>query len=95
MANRRLMAGIPIWVKVPGIIALVLVGVLLSTMLLGASSVGDSHSRSRGTANMTNHNKGGSGGNAALRGHTPSQGASHDPGDETQMRNHGEGRAHR
>ncbi|MDQ3780885.1 MAG: hypothetical protein M3354_10120 [Chloroflexota bacterium] len=36
MANRRLTTGIPIWVRVPGIIALVLVGILISTMLLGA-----------------------------------------------------------
>lgn len=32
---------VPIWVRVPGIIALVLVGVLLSTMLLGAADVAD------------------------------------------------------
>jgi hypothetical protein len=29
----------PVWVRVPGIIALVLVGVLLSTILLGATNV--------------------------------------------------------
>ncbi|HEV2779732.1 MAG TPA: hypothetical protein VGX25_10055 [Actinophytocola sp.] len=31
---------IPIWVRVPGVIALVLVGVVVSAMLLGAAGVG-------------------------------------------------------
>lgn len=39
MANRVLTARIPIWVRVPGVIALVLVGVLYSTALLGALDV--------------------------------------------------------
>jgi hypothetical protein len=37
MAKRGWRSRIPIWVRVPGIIALVLVGVLLSTMVLGAA----------------------------------------------------------
>jgi hypothetical protein len=39
MANRALTTRIPIWVRVPGVIALVLVGVLFSTALLGALDV--------------------------------------------------------
>lgn len=39
MANRGLMARIPIWVRVPVIIALVLVGVLVSPILLDAAGV--------------------------------------------------------
>ncbi len=38
MADRRLSTSIPIWVRVSGIIALVLVGVVVSSMLLGSSS---------------------------------------------------------
>lgn len=43
MARRGWMTRIPIWVRVPGIIALVLVGVLVSTMLLGAARDGGGH----------------------------------------------------
>jgi hypothetical protein len=39
MANRRLSTGIPIWVRVPGIIVLVLVGIVLSAVLAGAAGV--------------------------------------------------------
>jgi hypothetical protein len=39
MANRVLTTRVPIWVRVPGVIALVLVGVLFSTALLGALNV--------------------------------------------------------
>lgn len=39
MANRGLMARIPIWVRVPVIIALVLVGLLVSPILLDAAGV--------------------------------------------------------
>ena len=38
MANRGFISRIPIWVRVPGIIALVLIGVLISTMLLDLES---------------------------------------------------------
>ena len=38
MADRGLMTNIPIWVRVPGIIALVLVGIVVGSMLLGGSS---------------------------------------------------------
>jgi len=43
MARRGWMTRIPIWVRVPGIIALVLVGGLVSTMLLTASRDGGGH----------------------------------------------------
>jgi hypothetical protein len=43
MAKRGWRTRIPIWVRVPGIIALVLVGVLASTMLLGAVRDGGGH----------------------------------------------------
>lgn len=46
MADRRLTMRIPIWVRVSGIITLVLVGVVVSSMLLGASGSG-SHEGSR------------------------------------------------
>ena len=40
-AKRRLMSRVPIWVRVSAITAAVLIGVLLSTMFLGASGVAD------------------------------------------------------
>lgn len=40
MAKRGWTTRIPIWVRVPGIIALVLVGVLVSSMLLNAARDG-------------------------------------------------------
>jgi hypothetical protein len=43
MAKGGWMTRIPVWVRVPGIIALVLVGVLVSTMLLTASRGGGGH----------------------------------------------------
>jgi hypothetical protein len=41
--------GIPIWVRVSGIIALVLVGMVVSSMLLGGSSGGHEGSRDSGS----------------------------------------------
>ena len=55
--------GIPVWVRVSGIIALVLAGVVVSSMLLGGSSSGgheggrDSGSQMEGMEGM-NHNEG-------------------------------------
>jgi hypothetical protein len=80
MARRGLTAGIPIWVRVPGIIALVLVGVLVSTMLLGAA--GDDGGHGAGDQMETNgagHGAGNSGGHGA--------------GDKTQTNGGGHGRA--
>jgi hypothetical protein len=83
MAIRGLMVGIPIWVRVPGIIALVLVGVLVGTMVLGASSDGDGHGSGGGH---------GSGDETQMRDHKSGQGRGHDAGDETEMRDHRRGR---
>jgi hypothetical protein len=40
MADRSLTTGIPIWVRVSGIIALVLIGVVVGSLLLGRSAAG-------------------------------------------------------
>ena len=40
MAHRGLTTGIPVWVRVPGVITLVLAGVVASTMLVGVMGVG-------------------------------------------------------
>jgi hypothetical protein len=57
MAKRGWTARIPIWVRVPGIIALVLVGVLVSTMVLGAARGSGGH----GSSDQTRMNGGGHG----------------------------------
>jgi hypothetical protein len=41
MSDRGSATGIPIWVRVPGIIAFVLVGIVVSTMLVGAAGFAD------------------------------------------------------
>jgi hypothetical protein len=71
MANRGLTTRIPIWVRVPAIIALVLVGVLLSTMLLDAVG-GDGGRGSGDETEMTQHTGGGDhggGGHGSGSGH--------------------------
>jgi hypothetical protein len=40
MADRGMTAGLAIWVRVPGTIALVLAGVFVSAILLGVAGVG-------------------------------------------------------
>jgi uncharacterized membrane protein YgcG len=66
---------IPIWVRVSGTIALVLVGVLVSTMLLGAAGDGGSPGRSGDHAQMPGggHGSGGGGshGSGGGGGHGP------------------------
>jgi hypothetical protein len=62
-ARRRRLARVPIWVRISVITALVLVGILLSTIVLGASGVGD---RDRGSGH-------GAAGGMELR-HDPSDG---------------------
>lgn len=42
MAEHAPTTGIPVWVRVPGIIALILVAVVVGAMLLGATSAGRS-----------------------------------------------------
>jgi hypothetical protein len=90
-----LRTGIPVWVRVPGIIALILVGVLIGTMVLGAAGAGDDrgrtggHGGSGGAMEMRDHNGGGSGGQTEMRDHKPGQGAAgHGAGASGQMRDH-------
>jgi hypothetical protein len=59
MAKRGWTTRIPIWVRVPGIIALVLVGVLVSTMLLNVARDG---SGQRPSGDQTQLHGGGHGG---------------------------------
>jgi hypothetical protein len=67
MAKRGWTARIPIWVRVSGIIALILVGVLVSTMLLGAAGDGGGPGRSGDHTQMPGggHGSGGGGGHGS------------------------------
>jgi hypothetical protein len=75
MAKRGWTARIPIWVRVSGIIALILVGVLVSTMLLGAAGDGGGPGRSgdhtqmpgggHGSGGGGSHGSGGGGGHGS------------------------------
>jgi hypothetical protein len=74
MQKRGLVARVPVWVRVPGIIALVLAGVLLSSMLLNAARDGGDgrtgdHTRMDGRGNHGsgggNHGSGGTGGHGS------------------------------
>jgi hypothetical protein len=67
MQKRGLVARAPIWVRVPGIIALVLVGVLLSSMLLNAARDGGG-GRTGGHTQMDGGGNHGSGGNHSSSG---------------------------
>ena len=60
MANRRLTPSIPIWLRVSGIVALVLVGVFVSSMVLGGAGTGGMGSGGMGA--------GGHGGGSDMRG---------------------------
>lgn len=75
MAKRGLIGRIPIWVRVPGIIALVLVGIVISAMLL--DTTGGGH--------------GGSGDDNGTRDHGPSDRGGHGPGDRQRGGGHGSG----
>lgn len=88
---RGLPTSIPIWVRVPGIIALVLVGIVVSSMLLGGSSGMDHEGgRDRGSQMGGMEHNGGQTGSAAPSepapsgDHTaPKEGAPSDgPGDQ-------------
>ncbi len=70
MARRGLTASIPIWVRVAGIIALVLVGVLVSTLLLGAAGDSGGHGRSgdKTQINGSGHGSGGGGSHSSGNG---------------------------
>jgi hypothetical protein len=67
MAKRGWMARIPLWVRVPGIIALVLVGVLVSALLLTAARDGGGHG-SAGQHTQTSGGGHGAGGHGSGRG---------------------------
>ena len=83
MAHRGLTTSIPIWVRVSGITILVLVGVVVSSMLLGRSDIGDHspgrHTPSGDTPPASVTETGGPG------HHTPPRegGSSHGPGHHT------------
>jgi hypothetical protein len=66
MQKRGLVARIPIWVRVPGIVALVLAGVLLSSMLLNAARDGGGDGR---TGDHTQMDGGGNHGSGRTGGH--------------------------
>jgi len=77
MGRRGWMARIPIWVRVPGIIALVLAGVLVGTMLLTVSRDGGGHGGAGGHTQTSgsghtgaSHGSGGGGGHGAGHGTT-------------------------
>src|SRR5437867_348882 len=85
-AKRRLTRRVPMWVRVTAITAAVLLGVLLSTMFLGASGVAD-RDRSGGH---------GSGGQTEMNGDKGSDhtGGDHGPGGDHTGGDHGPGREH-
>jgi hypothetical protein len=80
MANSGLTTRIPIWVRVPAIIALVLVGVIIGTTLLGAWADGGGHGSRDG--------RHGAGDGRQMRDHTGG-GGGHGPGHETEMQDQG------
>jgi hypothetical protein len=81
MAKRGWTTSIPIWVRVPGIIALVLVGVLVSTMLLGAARDGGGHGRAGDQTQMNRGGHGaGGGGSHGSGGGGQGSGAGHGAG---------------
>ena len=78
--TRIFVTRIPVWVRVPVIIALVLVGIFAGSMLLGAADVG----RDPGEGH-------GSGGDTEMSDHTGSGAGSsggHEPGDDMGMTDH-------
>ena len=99
MAKRGLVARIPIWVRVPGLIALVLVVVFISPMLLDAAGVGVN----RGSDDMEememdgDHSSGdgmeSEGSDRGSGGEMESEGSDHGSGDEMESEgsDHGSG----
>jgi hypothetical protein len=73
MAHRGLTTSIPIWVRVSGIIVLVLVGVVVSSMLLGGSGIGD-HGPARHTTPSGNTTPASVTHSSGPGGHTPPDG---------------------
>lgn len=90
MATRGLIARIPIWVRVPGIIAVVLVGIVVTAMLLDTS--GGGHGRSGDENGTRDH------GPSDRGGHGPGdreRGGGHGSGDETERSDHNQGQSGR
>ena len=85
---RRGLNRIPIWVRVPGIIALVLAAVLTGTTLLGAADVGDSHGGSGDGMEMSDHN--GDAGDGGGQGGSGGEGGSDHDGDADGSSSHGD-----
>jgi hypothetical protein len=86
MANRGMTTSVPIWVRVPVIIALVLVGVLISPMLLDAAGVA---SRSGGGGMESEMNGGGHGASNEMEMNGGDHGSDDDS--ETDGGDHGSG----
>jgi hypothetical protein len=74
MAKRGLASRIPVWVRVPGVIALVLAGVLLGAVLLNAARDGGGHGRPGEHTQMDRDGHTSSGG-----GHGAGDGGGHGP----------------
>jgi hypothetical protein len=88
MADRRSTGRIPIWVRVPAIVALVLIAVIVGTMLLGAVGADGGGHGSGGQIEMTDRNgsEHGSGDQAGTTDHT---GTGHGSRDQTETSDHG------
>jgi hypothetical protein len=92
MANRGLMTRIPIWGRVLGIIALVLVGVLTSTMFLGVADVGGRGGSGGHGSGETQMDGGGQGsGDSGGHGRSGDSGGHGRSGDETERSDHNKG----
>jgi len=99
-ADRGSRARIPIWVRVPVIVALVLVGILVGSMLLGSADIGRApgHGARVGTE-MTDHDAspaggsgeghGGSDAETTDHGGTATGGSGEDHGSGDRTRGHG------
>lgn len=72
MTKRGLIARIPIWVRVPGVIALVLAGIVISAMLLDTS--GGGHGRPGDDTDRGGHSTSDNGPPGRSRGHGPGEG---------------------
>ena len=84
MADHGLTTRIPIWVRVSGIIALVLVGVVVGSLLLGRISTAGPGGGGQGQMGRMDHNPGAQPtGSAAPTGHagTPGPSGQHTPSD--------------
>jgi hypothetical protein len=88
-ARRRILSRVPIWVRLSVIVIVVLAGILLSSVLLGAASVGDRQGSRGGHgsgAGMEMTDQGGSSGDHS--------GGNHGTGGAHSGGNHGTGAGH-